>query len=123
MINPRKILDFYRSEIGVRLLNSKKVMREQTFEVSAPAAYLFPGSDAPDDENILLQGVIDCWFEEDDGIVLLDYKTDSFRDTEEIRRKYALQVELYAYALEKITKKTVKNKYIYLFFDNSVLYL
>lgn len=123
MINPRKILDFYRSELGVRLLNSKKVMREQTFEVSAPAAYLFPGSDAPDDENILLQGVIDCWFEEDDGIVLLDYKTDSFRDTEEIRRKYALQVELYAYALEKITKKTVKNKYIYLFFDNSVLYL
>ena len=123
IINPRKILDFYRSEIGIRLLNSNKVMREQTFEISAPASYLFPGTDAPDDENILLQGVIDCWFEEDDGIVLLDYKTDSFNDAEEIRRKYARQVELYAYALEKITKKTVKNKYIYLFFDNSVLYL
>lgn len=121
LIPPVKILNFYRSETGRRLLSADKVMREQTFEVSVPAAYLFP--DAPQDEEILLQGIIDCWFSEDDGIVFLDYKTDSFTDIEEIRQKYTRQLELYAYALEKITKKTVKCKLIYLFFDNSVLYL
>ncbi|MDD6735617.1 MAG: helicase-exonuclease AddAB subunit AddA [Clostridiales bacterium] len=123
IINPGKILNFYHSEAGRRILSASNVIREQAFEVSVPASYLFPDRHIPADEKVILQGIIDCWFEEDGGIVLMDYKTDSFRDVDEIREKYAKQLELYSYAIEKITKKPVKEKFIYLFFDNSVLYL
>lgn len=118
-INIQKIYDFFASSLGQRMLASKNVMREQPFEVILPANRLYPESDS--EENIILQGVIDCYFEEDDGLVLVDYKTDSFKSVVEIHQKYDLQLDLYKLALEKITKKKVKNKFFYLFFDNSVL--
>lgn len=121
LVNPKKILDFYRSDIGKRIIKSPNVSREQAFEILAPVSLIYPDSKNDTDEKIILQGVIDCWFTEDDGIVLLDYKTDSFWDVSEIHQKYDRQLELYAYALEKITGKKVKSRYIYLFYDGSIL--
>ncbi len=121
LINPEKILKFYNSPIGQRIMNAPKVHREQSFELPVPAEYLYPQLENPEKETILLQGIIDCWFEEDGAIVLVDYKTDSYRDISEIHEKYDIQLELYQYALEQITHKKVKEKYIYLFFDNSVI--
>ncbi len=73
------------------------------------------------DEKLIIQGVIDCCFEEDDGLVLLDYKTDYVTDIEEIKNKYKMQIQYYEKALNKITGKTVKEKYLYLFsIDNYV---
>lgn len=81
------------------------------------------GDSANADETVLLQGVIDCYFEEPDGIVLLDYKTDrvSEEGTSVIRDRYGLQMEYYARALEMLMGKKVKNKYIYLFHIDKVL--
>ena len=65
-----------------------------------------------------MQGVVDCFFEEDDGLVLVDYKTDraqSEEDIERIKERYGIQLKYYAQALEKITGKRVKEKYLYLF--------
>lgn len=121
LIRPDIILKFYRSEIGKRILESPEVLREQAFEILAPTNIIYPDSFTAVDEKIILQGVIDCWFTEGDGIILLDYKTDSFSDTTEIHEKYDRQLELYTYAIEKITGKKVKEKYIYLFYNGTVL--
>ena len=121
IINPTKILAFYRSEIGERIIKSPQVFREQSFEISVPVNVIYPDTEHAQDEKILMQGVIDCWFVEDDQIVLLDYKTDFFSDVSEIHQKYDRQLELYAYALQKITGKKVKSKNIYLFYDGSIL--
>ena len=69
------------------------------------------------DEKIRLQGIIDCFFEEEDGIVLLDYKTDYVEEgkVDEIIERYRTQLKYYKDALEKITEKRVKESYLYLF--------
>ena len=69
----------------------------------------------------MLQGVIDCCFEEDDGLVLVDYKTDYYENQAEILAKYTIQLEYYEKALGQILKKTVKNKYLYLFYGDDVI--
>jgi len=74
-------------------------------------------------ETLLLQGVVDCYFEEPDGIVLVDYKTDYVApgNVETIRERYKVQILYYARALEMLTGKKVKEKYIYLFWDGRIL--
>lgn len=120
VVNPDKIARFYSSPLGKRIIASGKVFREQPFEVEIDVTVAYP--DVTDtDEKILLQGVIDCFFEEDGEIVLVDYKTDRYNDVSEIHEKYERQLELYKYALEKITKKTVKESYIYLFSTDSYI--
>ena len=121
LINPKKFLDFYNSEIGMRIIKSDNVYREQPFELLVPLSLVYPDIKDADDEKIILQGVIDCWFTEGNEIVLVDYKTDSFSDISEIHEKYDRQLELYAFALKKITKKDIKSKNIYLFYNNSVI--
>jgi ATP-dependent helicase/nuclease subunit A len=63
-----------------------------------------------------VQGVIDCYFQEDDEIVLIDYKTDSLynKKTEDILNIYKDQIKEYRLALETLTEKKVKESYIYL---------
>ena len=115
-----KIMKFFASELGKRFSAAKKVYSESEFEIGLDAGELY-GDGELCGETVLLQGVIDCWFEEDDGIVLVDYKTDRVRNLDEIHQKYDIQLELYARALEKIAKKRVKEKFIYLFSLDSVV--
>lgn len=117
-IDKNKILLFFASDIGRRMLNADKVYREMRFEIPINASALNSGIQ---NESILLQGIIDCYFEEDDGIVLIDYKTDYYTDKNEIKKKYALQLEYYKKAIEILTKKNVKDTYLYLFFNNDVV--
>ena len=67
-------------------------------------------------EMILVQGIIDVYFEEDGEIVLLDYKTDKVRNGAELKERYHAQLEYYAKALEQLLGKKVKEKVIYSFF-------
>lgn len=72
----------------------------------------------------MLQGIIDCFFYEDDGIVLVDYKTDRVKseaDIAKIKDRYAPQLALYAAAIEQITGRKVKQKNLYLFSCESVV--
>ena len=70
-----------------------------------------------ENESVMLRGVIDLYFEEDDGLVILDYKTDFVDENnkKEIIYKYKKQIEIYADVLSKLTGKKVKEKYLYLF--------
>ena len=60
-------------------------------------------------------GVIDAYWEEEDGLVLLDYKTDRVKTKEELVRRYSVQLELYARAMERILERPVKERLIYSF--------
>ena len=66
----------------------------------------------------MLRGVIDLYFEEDDGLVILDYKTDWIDDEnnkKEIIHRYKKQLNIYAEVLSTLTGKKIKEKYLYLF--------
>ena len=62
-----------------------------------------------------MQGIIDAWFEEDDGIVIVDYKTDRVRTMQALAERYHIQLEAYAKAVERLTGKPVKECGIYSF--------
>jgi len=75
------------------------------------------------EEMIRVQGVIDCFIEEEDGIVLIDYKTDYVTDENklEVIKRYETQIHYYTLALEAIMGKKVKEKYLYLFFSEEAI--
>jgi ATP-dependent helicase/nuclease subunit A len=118
-ININKIKEFILSPICQRMLLSGKFFREVPFNIELPFEELYPtiNKDLITEDNILLQGVIDCYFEEDNKIVLIDYKTDYINKEEidDIKRKYNIQISYYTKALELLTGLPVSERYIYLF--------
>lgn len=124
-VDPVKIHTFLASPWGRRLLSARAVYREVPFFIEIPCHELYPDlkDETCREEKILLQGVIDCYFEEEDGLVLLDYKTDYVLPgkSEDIRERYRLQISYYARALEMLTGKKVKDKVIYLFATGETL--
>jgi ATP-dependent helicase/nuclease subunit A len=120
-----KIFKFFSSPIGRRMVNAHRVYREMPFNIELKSTEIH--KDLPkelyENETMLLQGVIDCFFEEDRELVLLDYKTDyvSPDGMEAIRKGYETQILYYTRALEKITGKRVKEKYIYLFWNGNII--
>lgn len=124
-VDAEKISIFLNSELGRRMLASKNVQREVPFNIEIPCHELYP--DLSDsmyrNEKLLLQGIIDCYFEEDDGLVLIDYKTDyvPFGDSSIIMERYRVQIEYYTRTLAVLTGKRVKERYIYLFSTNEIL--
>ncbi|MBT2756450.1 helicase-exonuclease AddAB subunit AddA [Mesobacillus foraminis] len=122
------ILAFFDSEIGRRLLASKNVKREVPFYLSLPAPDVYPDW-AGQEEDIFIQGVVDCVFEDEQGMVLLDFKTDGIQDRFRggfeqakpvLADRYKVQIELYAKALEQIWKRPVEERYLF-FFDGGHL--
>lgn len=124
-VDIEKITEFFRSPLGTRLIMSGNAKREVPFYMQIKGNEVYrdlPGENY-DGEKIILQGIIDCYFEEDDGLVLIDYKTDYVPEgnTDKIKDKYRLQIEYYTKALESITGKKVKERYIYLFYNGEIL--
>lgn len=118
-----KILGFFNSNLGKRMLSSNHIYREVPFYIEVDSTQIYPELDKKkyNTEKVLVQGIIDCYFEEDDSIVLLDYKTDFTLNVGEIKRKYLVQMQLYADALKKITGKKLKNCYLYLFYNGEIV--
>ena len=96
-----------------------KLKKEQPFVLGIDASRL--NEKFPDSEKVLIQGIIDLFFEEQDGIVLLDYKTDAVKEGEELIKRYRTQLEYYKEAIERITGKKVKEKLLYSFALNQVV--
>ncbi|MBS5510760.1 MAG: helicase-exonuclease AddAB subunit AddA [Clostridium sp.] len=115
MVYPGVLTKFFHSEIAGRMKRADrngKLRKESQFVVGIPAREM---GKADSDELILLQGIIDAWFEEDDGLVLVDYKTDRMKEGGEpiLLDRYRIQLKYYAKALAKITGKKVKEAVIY----------
>jgi ATP-dependent helicase/nuclease subunit A len=122
-VDVQVIFGFYETEIGQRLLRSKQVLREAPFSYGLQAGEIYPFSpEATQTEMVLIQGVIDCLFEDEKGLILLDYKTDAVRtaDIPHLAERYRTQLELYARAVEQIWKKKVSQIYLF-YFDGAHL--
>ena len=109
---------FTEGKLGQRMKTAAfhdQLFREQPFVISKSAAEIDENWDAK--ERVLVQGIIDAYFLEDEEIVLVDYKTDYVRRGEEKKliERYHTQLEDYAQALERMTGRKVKERYIYSF--------
>jgi len=123
VVDVEKIFIFFQSNIGQRILNATKVYREQPFVLRKKASDTLKNM-GEFKEDLLIQGIVDCYFEDENGLILVDYKTDFIeeKDAEKLINRYKGQLDIYKEALERITKKTVKESYIYSFeLDREVL--
>lgn len=108
---------FFSGQLYKRIMKSLGVHREMRFLTETPACELDPdfNTDIPD-ANVIVQGAIDLCFEEEDGIVVLDFKTDRVNNLSELTDCYAEQLNFYSVAAEKIFSKPVKERIIYSFY-------
>lgn len=110
-----KVKQFFGSPLYRRIVHADRVHRELQFHVFLPPSYLDPDVSDSSDENVVLQGVADLVLEEKDGLVLVDYKTDHVWDPEILRQRYTMQLRRYAYAMEQVLDKPVKQLLLYSF--------
>ena len=116
VIYRKEILALTNSQLGKRMKiadQKKRLYKERQFVTGIPFSDM--NQEAKTDDFVVVQGIIDAYFEETDGIVLVDYKTDRVNEGEEhiLINRYHAQMESYKQALEKITGKNVKEIYIY----------
>lgn len=102
---------FCQSDIGRRMAKSPELHREYPFTVLLAGGDPLPETETG--EQILIQGVIDCLFREDDAWILVDYKSDRLETADAFRSRYAVQLALYKRAVEQITHRPVEETYIY----------
>ena len=110
-VRPEILLNFFRSEVGQRILRADRVYREQRFTLLLPADTV--GGSAEDE--ILFQGVVDCVIEEDGQLTVIDYKTDYVTEETlaEKAESYRGQVRSYADAMTRIRRMPVKEGILY----------
>lgn len=112
-----RVNTFFQSRLLQRILASNKVMREYRFTVEITAGEVDPAlPEALKNEPVVLQGAVDCVFEEEGALVIVDYKTDHIKDAEQLKQRYARQVELYAEALAQCTGLPVQQCVLYSFY-------
>ncbi|MDU2206871.1 helicase-exonuclease AddAB subunit AddA [Veillonella sp.] len=113
LLSDCSLYGFFNSDLGQRLIASKRVERELPFSMLFDGNRVYP--DVENGERLFLQGIIDTVFVEDDQWVLVDYKTDRVKSGDELIRRYKIQMDLYKEALETLTDMPVKASYIYSF--------
>ena len=112
-INPYKVLEFTKSMIWKELKNAKKVYKERPFFINIPAKEIY---EEEIEDEILVQGIIDLYYiNQDNEVILVDYKTDYVAKGKEneLVKKYISQLELYKKALEESLQRKVDKTYIY----------
>lgn len=127
-INREQILQFFTTDLGKLILTQpKRLKREVPFSMLLNSNQLFAQLNDPT-ERILIHGIIDGYLELEDGVCLFDYKTDQINpdnerqiEVEKIVQRYRGQVNLYAQALQQMTNKPVKHKYLYLLAANQLV--
>lgn len=101
VIVTERIAAFFSSDLGERMMRSSEIRRETSFTMRV--------TDPADGREIYVDGQIDCYFLEEGGYVLFDFKTDARIDPE----KYRMQLDFYQRALELATGIPVKERYLY----------
>ena len=122
MVPKGKILTFLESRLCERMKKAaaeKKLSKEQPFVLGVSADKV--NKEFSKDEIMLVQGVIDVFFEEDGKLVLMDYKTDKVDNAEQLSERYATQLDYYSEALKRLTGLEVSEKLIYSFGLNATI--
>ncbi|MCI9336076.1 MAG: helicase-exonuclease AddAB subunit AddA [Lachnospiraceae bacterium] len=115
-VRGQKIEKFLGSRLAWRMWRAQRqgnLYREQPFVLGIDARRL--KGDFPEGETVLIQGIIDVFFQEEDKIVLLDYKTDSVSSMGELWNRYETQLDYYQEAIQKLFGKPVKERILYSF--------
>ena len=107
---------FLQSDLLARMQSAEAIHREQKFTVLFPANAVVStlGDDFPD-EQITVQGIIDCAFVENGAVVIVDYKTDRVKTGEELAERYKKQLSVYKRAAEELFCLPVKETLLYSF--------
>ena len=114
LINPEKFENFLKTNLGVAMkkaFEANKLYREQPYIMEIGADKV--DSDYPSEEKVLVQGIIDAFYIEDDKVHIVDYKTDRVSHEDVLVARYAKQLELYKDAITAITGKEVVACHIY----------
>ncbi len=113
-IESQKLLNFINSDFAQDIKNAKLIEKEKAFCTKIMANDVY--EEAGDTDEILVQGIIDLYFiNENDELILVDYKTDYIEEGEEnlLIKKYKKQLEIYKKALEEALHRKVEQTYIY----------
>lgn len=114
LVNMDKVEAFLESGLAMEMTEADKagmLFKEQPFVMAIPAKRVDPKF--PEEETMLIQGIIDAYYEKQGEIYLMDYKTDRVNKKEDLIQRYQTQLDYYKEALEKLTGKTVAGVYIY----------
>ena len=114
LVNPNIFVKFMKNGLGKRMQaahKNKLLFRERPFVMGMTAREVDEAYDS--DELVVVQGIIDAFFYENDEVVIVDYKTDNVEHIEELVSRYKAQLDCYADAIRKVTGKNVKEKIIY----------
>lgn len=111
-LNINKLNSFFNSSFADRMFNSDNIYREIKISSFVKANEIYS---TDYDDNILVQGIADCVFEENGELVLVDYKTDSVNSEEELLGRYKKQIAFYKNAVSKALNKNVKEAVLYSF--------
>ncbi len=116
LVNVNALRRFLATPLSQRMQKAAregKLYKEKPFVMGKPACEVLQESESR--EMLLIQGIVDVFFEEADGIVLLDYKTDRVQTGAQLAERYRGQMEWYQEAVERALKKPVKEKMLYSF--------
>ncbi len=114
ILTGKQVLTFLRSPLARRMAaaeNENRLYREQHFVMGVPANRL--QEEFPENEEVLIQGIIDAFFEEEDHLVLVDYKTDRVGSAGILQQRYRVQLSCYAEAIARMRGRRVTEKIIY----------
>lgn len=121
-VDLERVRAFFQGPLAKRILASGHVMREYRFTVEISAGDLRPGlSENLKKEPVVLQGAVDCAFEENGALIIVDYKTDKTRNPAELWNRYREQLSLYRLAMEQCTGKKVGGCLLYSFSLNAAI--
>ncbi len=110
-INPEKIFNILISDFMKKVRSAKKIYKEMPFYTYIDTKEIY---NTKESENILVQGIIDLYFiDENDKLILVDYKTDFVQNGEELVEKYRVQLDIYKKALEEALSRKVNEVYIF----------
>ena len=118
LLNQEKLKRFLDSSLGqlfAKAYRENTLYREQHFMQEVEYEKLFPEDGGDNVEKVILQGIVDAFIMEEEGIILVDYKTDRVKDGAELRNRYQKQIDLYSEALEQILGKKVRRRVLYSF--------
>lgn len=114
LINMDKVQAFLESDLAMEMAEADRegrLFKEQPFVMAISAERVNP--EFPKEETMLIQGIIDAYYEKQGKIYLMDYKTDRVNKKEDLIQRYQTQLDYYKEALEKLTGKPVAGIYIY----------
>lgn len=133
IIDIEKIFKFFKSEIYKQIYQAdinKKLYKEKAINYNIKLSQVYKECKEyknAEDEKIMIIGIIDLFFETEDGLVLIDYKTDYIdkknqeNSIENLKKKYKIQLDLYQEAIERNSNKKVIKRGLYLFFINKFI--